>query len=581
MRKVRAILIYIILTGSVIPLLHAQEEEREAVERRRSERLFGRAIENFQRDTSIVNPTDPLLHYEPYAGKRIASITTERKNVFSKDSPLWLERAGWFIHGTTKDRVIRNDMLFRAGDLLDPEIMVRSGQLLQSRSYIYKADIEAVPLPDDSTAVNIIIRTQDSWSISGDANLSLGGRNMLTLYDANIAGSGNRFSVLNSFDIESGDYGGILFEYNMPNIWGTFFRGNVSAGKSFYYTDLSILAEHSFTLPTDYMAGAYFADAQREHYSLYNNSTVINKGLFFEAWGGKSLYVAPLRASLYLTSAYSYKDYSIRPEVGEFFNPTFFDRKQILVSGGLYREHFLEANMVYGFGVKEFLAVGHKAEALWGYSRGEFSDDVYVGGSYSFGRLGAKENFVAGNIGLGGYIDYNTHRFNRGVATVNLTYFTRLFGSAQRPMREFFNLNYTTGINRFAGSDEVIGLINNRGLRGFSSRIAHRNRLAFSSESVIFSNFRPYGYRFAFFAFADMTLFGNYNNPFRNELYSVIGIGTRIKNDQLIFGTVQLRLSISLGRGGIIDHDYIGLSSQSRIHPYRFTPDRAEIIPYY
>ena len=41
---------------------------------------------------------------------------------------------------------------------------------------------------------------------------------------------------------------------------------------------------------------------------------------------------------------------------------------------GLYREKFYSANMIYGFGRREYLAAGYKAEVTSGYTWGEFSE---------------------------------------------------------------------------------------------------------------------------------------------------------------------------------------------------------------
>lgn len=41
--------------------------------------------------------------------------------------------------------------------------------------------------------------------------------------------------------------------------------------------------------------------------------------------------------------------------------------------------------MVYGFGTREYLATGYKAELVSGYSWGEFNDEMYLGMSYQTG----------------------------------------------------------------------------------------------------------------------------------------------------------------------------------------------------
>ena len=69
---------------------------------------------------------------EPYAGKTVGDITIERRHPFDSDGN-WLERTGNKIHMLTRDRVIRRDLLFKPGDKIDPQLIVRNKQLLRSR----------------------------------------------------------------------------------------------------------------------------------------------------------------------------------------------------------------------------------------------------------------------------------------------------------------------------------------------------------------------------------------------------------------------------------------------------------------
>ena len=67
---------------------------------------------------------------EPYAGKTVGDITIERRHPFDSDGN-WLERTGNKIHMLTRDRVIRRDLLFKPGDKIDPQLIVRNKQLLR------------------------------------------------------------------------------------------------------------------------------------------------------------------------------------------------------------------------------------------------------------------------------------------------------------------------------------------------------------------------------------------------------------------------------------------------------------------
>lgn len=65
-------------------------------------------------------------------------------------------------HMLTRDRVVRRDLLFRSGDKLDPQLIVRNKQLIRSRDYISDIDVTVLPDAVDSTRVNLLITTRDS-----------------------------------------------------------------------------------------------------------------------------------------------------------------------------------------------------------------------------------------------------------------------------------------------------------------------------------------------------------------------------------------------------------------------------------
>ena len=80
-----------------------------------------------------------------------------------------------------------------------------------------------IVVPDslDSTRVNMVIRTRDSWTISIDAGIHGEGRTMVGLSDANIFGTGNTLKFKTNFSRRDFSYGGNIVEYKKyPTCWG-------------------------------------------------------------------------------------------------------------------------------------------------------------------------------------------------------------------------------------------------------------------------------------------------------------------------------------------------------------------------
>ncbi|MBQ5637667.1 MAG: hypothetical protein IIV06_01260, partial [Alistipes sp.] len=128
--------------------------ERRAVTRALYKTLFRRSR---HRDTTtvaqIINEESLL---KPYEGRRIGRISIERLHPFDKDGN-WLERTANNLHTLTRGNILRRDLLFREGDLLDAHTIARNKQLLQDRPYISEVVIRAEPDSIDTTLVNLVL----------------------------------------------------------------------------------------------------------------------------------------------------------------------------------------------------------------------------------------------------------------------------------------------------------------------------------------------------------------------------------------------------------------------------------------
>ena len=349
---------------------------------------------------------DESRQFERYSGRRIGEVVIAQDPVFTPDGN-WLERTGNKLHVMTRERVLRRDLLFEPGDTIAPELLVRNLQLLRSRAYISDATMELTPDSLDSTRVVVTLRSRDSWTISADAALHGEGRTMIGLSDANIFGSGNRLSVATNFSRNDFGYGGNVVSYDIPNFLGSFYKANFSAGRDFYNSELRIGVGKEFILPTDYELGIAYNNVKAKYYLVDRDTSDLAKSKRFDVWAGRSRYIRSIRSSVFLTARYGFARYSLRPDVTKTYNPAFHDTDDVLVGLGLYREKFYTTNMIYGFGTREYLATGYKAELVGGYSWREFGEDMYMGLSYKAGGF-TRAGYLMGGFSLGSFIDLAT-----------------------------------------------------------------------------------------------------------------------------------------------------------------------------
>jgi hypothetical protein len=127
------------------------------------------------------------------------------------------------------------------------------------------------------------------------------------------------------------------------------------------------------------------------------------------------------------------------------------------------------------------------------------------------------------------------------VLQTSASYFTRLWQFNRYKIRNLISATYTHLNNRRA-SDYLN--ISKKEIPGFSSdSLWATKRLALHAETALYTPWSMLGFRFAPFAAADMVMLKCINcNPL-NQQYWGFSAGVRTRNENLIFGTMELKLT--------------------------------------
>ena len=520
---------------------------------------------------------DEQSYFEQFNGKRIGAVRIGSQNVFQAPTNR-LERFGNKVHLVTRETFIRRDLLFKPGDIFNAQLMLNNQNYLRQSRHLASADF-IVTQTDDPEVVDVIVITRDQWTLSIDGDFNTNGRTRLELYDQNILGTGNRFGISTSFDWRHGGYGGNRVEYDIPNLLGTLYHVNLIGGKSFNRTDLGATLNKDLILPTDYMIGGRFMQQGGDVYSLPGDTTYYIKSRTGSLWAGKSIYIPNIRSSWFLTGEYQVRKFLDRPDVSADLNPAFHNNQEILLSSGLYREKFFTTNRIYGYGFNEYIAAGYHAELVGGYQWGEYGGRGYLGINLDMGGF-VSWGYLRGSIKAGSYLNRSNHALSQTTIHFRLHYFSNLLMTGRSQLRQFVTLSVTRGFNRLRGSNELISFTDDDGLRGLRAYTSGEHRAIINTETVVFTPVHVYGFKLACYGFADFGLIGNHNNFFNNNFMTTFGIGIRIKNERLIFNTLQIQLGVALGKGGLLDNRYFRISSEARVDQERYLPERPEIIAY-
>lgn len=141
----------------------------------------------------------PAIVIRGEAVPRIASIRIVAHDVFPEAAArnhLGFRTANR-LHVSTRESLIRRFLLFREGDVLDPEALAQTERNLRRLEFLESATIRVIPLDENSVEVEVV--TSDAWTT--DPGVSIGstggsGRLGFELTEKNLLGSGRALTLL-------------------------------------------------------------------------------------------------------------------------------------------------------------------------------------------------------------------------------------------------------------------------------------------------------------------------------------------------------------------------------------------------
>jgi hypothetical protein len=553
--------------------------KERAEDSRLARRLYRALVSADDRAAAPVKPEleREIDYFRQFQGLRIDSIHVSRQNIFSESYRKGdYRRIANSLHGITREKRIRQNLLFHEGQTIDPALMARNEQMLRALDYLSDASLEIVPSEEEG-AVDVYVVTRDSWSIGGTIrSVPTNSRRYVDLYDSNILGSGNRLSLRTYVGLKGKMYGGNMLEYQDINLGGSFFDLDALGGWGYDERRLGVTLNKPFILPTDYLAGG-----TAEYSRFFERQVMADTNLLvgrrnYDLYAGKSWDFPATNSSFYLAARYQDIDWFNRPEVRTDTNTYYHSHRALLFSTGIYRETYYRGNMIFGYGTTENIPYGHKFEFTGGRYLGEFGSRWYGAFTAAVGR-----QIGRGYLRLEGTVSSfmtDDRRLEHSALGFQLNGFSGLWRLKRSHIRHFLRIHYLTGFDRGSGEGESLTFFGEDTPQGFRFQSKKGTvRLTVSSESVLFTPIYLYGFRFAFFAFGDVGWIGNHHMPFRNDPYASIGIGVRFKNERLIFNTFQIRLGVGFGTHGWVDYRHVRFSSESRLLIPAFKAERPEL----
>lgn len=523
----------------------------------------GQLSQQIMKSITRKQPSDPVAAvkseaaFMPYEGKIIRRIEVRQfdfqRTVYdtTKNIRNTITRLADKFHGSTKDRVIRNNLFVREGRPLNPYKLADNERYLRDLDFLLEAKFYVVPLEHTSDSVDLIVLTRDVFSLGASITPSNAKRTRFRLYDANLAGWGQRLQFNGLIDSDRHPNFTHEFLYRKNSIGGSFVNATVgytqlNTGSSYgeeeekaYY----IRFDRPLVSPyTRYAGGMELSRNWSENFSSKHDTLFRDyRYVVSDFWIGYNIGAKSANErDRHFVAIRAFDQHFTRTPVSlrEQERPLYYDQTFVLASTTFFRQDFYTASYIYGFGRTEDVPYGHNVSLTAGWARHRGISRSYVGLDAEKSIVSREGQFYTFGLRAGGFVD---DHLEDATLLISGELRSRLIPKGRFLFRQSILVDYT----RVYRQRTLLPLdINNDfGLQYFrADSLWGTKRFHILSETVAFSPWHLLGFRFAPFAFGEMAMIApDHHSIFGDKPYFGFGGGIRTRNENLIFGTVELR----------------------------------------
>lgn len=461
----------------------------------------------------------------------------------------FLNKAGNALHVKTRSIAIRNLLLFSRNQPFSSLLVKESERLIRNQTYVHDVTFSVTTTGESSDSVDITIRELDNWSIvpagaASPANMFAG------ITDNNFLGSGHEFKTIFSRNFYK-DINALNTYYFIPNIRNTYIstmlhysfdgRGNFIR---------SIAVDRPFYSPLTRWAAGIAFESQLRSDSLKSTAQdylpVLLRFNTSDLWAGKAVEIfqenrqAGIVTNLIFTARYLRIRFSEKFPVDNDPLHFYSDEDFYLGGIGITSRKYVQDKYIFKYGVTEDVPVGKVYSLTAGYQVKNKSGRLYLGMRYSSGNY-FKWGYLSSNLEYGAFL--HSSKVEQGVFSAGVNYSTHLFEIGNWKFRQFVKPEIMAGINR--APYDSLTLNDGYGLDGFiSPNLSGTTRLLFTLQTQSYAPWSLVGFRFGPYLIYSLGMIGDYIHPLKDSrVYSQLGLGVLIKNENLIFSTFQISVS--------------------------------------
>jgi hypothetical protein len=461
------------------------------------------------------------------------------------------------LHRNTREWVIRDNLFIRENEPLNAYIVADNERHLRSLDFIQDVRILVKPIYNEHDSVDLLIITKDLFSITGQLYDLSPGRFKGKVGDVNVAGIGQQIFFTSLIEKSRTPNFGYEIYYNKNSIANSFI--NVSFDYTTINPDLSYANEDEtawyaqldrpLVSPYTHVAGAVRVGSNESHNNYKLPDSFFYKYHYntFDAWIGDNLGVQKLlentdiKSRKFVSIRYFKNNFVESPyQTNDHYNFRFDNREAVLGGITFFKQKFYKTNYIFGFGTTEDVPYGYNVALTTGWYKQANLSRPYVGIDANKYVYTNSTFFVQYFLRTGGF-------FKDGLQDANFligsSMYSKLFLYRDLKIRQYISLSFSKQFNR-VGLDPLY--INNPfGVRYFNTDSVYGDqRISLYSETFLFLKGKILGFKFSPFAFGNIALLKPQEQTLsKSGAYYGLGGGLRTRNENLVFGTIELRFA--------------------------------------
>ncbi len=562
MKYIRSFFITFVLS---IIYLHAIAQVKDTLHNTPRSNIYNYALKFIKKKKTDTTTQAPLTTkseqaFLPYEGKIIRHILLNEYG-FEKTFTDTAKHINYFgtrilnkLHTNTKPWVLRNALFIKEGTPLAAYRLADNERYLRTLNYIQDARIIVKPIADEPDSVDVYVITKDFFTLDASLSSLSASKFKASVADKDVGGLGQSVQLSTLLTKDRNPAFGFGLMYTKYNISHTFI--DVSAGYSNINQDITyrsddehggfISLQRNLVSQYSHFAGGFTIGEYKSinHYEKADYLFYDYKYSVIDGWIGYNLGVKKFikndtkRDKQFISLRYYNEDFQQTPQqVKGLLNFRYNSKEAILAQFTFFKQEYYKANYIYGFGVTEDIPYGYNIAFTSGFYKQAFLSRPYAGIDANRYQVDKAGDIVQYFLRAGSF--WNAGKFQDAEVFGGISAFSHLF-LFNLKLRQYVQISYARLFNR-TGLDPL-GINNPFGIRYFSAdSVLGNQRASLHTETLSFINYKLFGFKFSPFLLADITSISPDNGFQRAQMFYGLGGGVRMRNENLVFRTIELR----------------------------------------